>query len=63
MSDESGLSKIIDAIGRLKLSEKATAMLTALAILKSKSGGIRWFRWALATTVGLGTCYWNRLIG
>lgn len=63
MSDDSGLSKIIDSIGRLKLGKKATAILAGLAILKDKSGGFRWFRWVLATTVGLGAWYWKGLVG
>lgn len=65
MSDESGLSKIIDAIGRLKLGKSATAILTAIAILKDKSGrppGLRWIRWSfVVTTLGMGVGYWNGL--
>ncbi len=58
MSDESGLSKIIDSIGRLKLGERATALLTGLAILvagRNVHPIVRCFR--LIALVGAGFGY------
>lgn len=66
MSDEGGLSKVIDSIGRLKLGERATAVLTGLAILirgRNIHPAVRCFRMGLAAVLGVGVGCWRWYFG
>ena len=62
MSDEGGLSKVIDSIGRLELGAKATVVLAFVAILlrgRNVHPAVRCFRIGLTTVLGLGVGYWR----
>jgi hypothetical protein len=67
MSVGSELSKVLDSIGRLKVSEANRTILAGLAIIEDRRRSVhpieRCVRWSAVTAFGLMIGYWKGLFG